>query len=126
MAETNTPFSFAGIGLSPYVRVEDYLEEGNYVVRAELPGMDPEKDVEVTVDDDVLTISGERREEMREKHRREFHYGSFRRTLSLPRGVRPDQITASYTNGVLEVRVPLGGEAAPSVRIPIHHAEQGG
>lgn len=119
--EANTPLSFTGVGLAPYIRVEDYLEEGSYVLRAELPGVDPEKDVEVSVENDMLTISGERREETREKHRREFHYGSFRRSISLPRGATADQITASYTDGVLEVRVPIEGEEAKSVKIPVQH-----
>jgi HSP20 family protein len=55
----------AGMGLSPSVRVEDYVEGDTYVLRAELPGIDPDKDVEITVDRDVLTISGERREEVK-------------------------------------------------------------
>ena len=57
--ESNTRLNFTGIGLSPYVRVEDYRDAGDYVVRAELPGVDPEKDVEVTWENDMLTISGE-------------------------------------------------------------------
>lgn len=121
--ESNSPLNLHGVGLAPYVRVEDYLDEGAYVVRAELPGVDPDKDVEVSVENDMLTIRGERREETKEKNRREFHYGSFRRTLALPRGANPDLITASYTDGVLEVRVPIATEETPSVRIPVQRAE---
>jgi HSP20 family protein len=121
--ESNSPLNLHGVGLAPYVRVEDYLDEGTYVVRAELPGIDPEKDVEVNVENDMLTIRGERREETKEKNRREFHYGSFQRTISLPRGVDPAQITASYHDGVLEVRVPAHEEDKSSVRIPIQRAE---
>jgi HSP20 family molecular chaperone IbpA len=121
--ESNTPFSISGVGLAPYVRVEDYLEGGDYVLRAELPGIDPEKDVEVSVENDMLTITGERREETKEKSRREFHYGSFRRTVSLPKGADPEKITASYTDGVLEVRVPTTAEETPSMRIPVQRAE---
>lgn len=121
--ESNTPFSFSGVGLAPYVRVEDYLEDGDYVLRAELPGIDPGKDVEVSVENDMLTITGERREETKEKSRREFHYGSFRRTVSLPKGAQADKITASYTDGVLEVRVPTGGAEAPATKIPIQRHE---
>lgn len=121
--ESNTRLNFTGIGLSPYVRVEDYRDAGDYVVRAELPGVDPEKDVEVTWENDMLTISGERREEVKEKNRREFHYGSFRRTLTLPKGAQPDRITASYNDGVLEVRVPTEAAETPSMKIPIQHAE---
>jgi HSP20 family protein len=121
--ESNAPLNLRGVGLAPYVRVEDFLEEGAYVLRAELPGIDPEKDIEVSIENDLLTIRGERREETKEKNRREFHYGSFRRTVSLPKGANADQITASYTDGVLEVRVPTTAEVAPSVRIPVQRAE---
>lgn len=121
--ESNTPLTFTSSGLSPYLRIEDFFEEGEYVVRAEMAGIDPEKDVEVTVDDDMLTISGERREETKEKSRREFHYGSFRRSVSLPKGAQADKISASYTDGVLEVRVPVETAESPSVKIPVKHAE---
>lgn len=121
--ESNAPLTLHGVGLAPHLRVEDYLDEDAYVLRAELPGVDPEKDVEVTVEDDVLTIRGERREEAREKNRCEFHYGSFRRSVTLPKGARSDEITASYDDGVLEVRVPLRGESAPSVRVPVQRSE---
>jgi HSP20 family protein len=121
--ESNTALNLSGVGLTPYVRIEDYLEEGAYVLRAELPGIDPDKDVEVTVENGVLTITGERREETKEKNRQEFHYGSFRRTLTLPVGAQSDQVTAAYTDGVLEVRVPLSSEAPPTTRIPIQRHE---
>ncbi len=121
--ESNTPLSRTGVGPTPYVRVEDYIEDDDYVLRAEVPGIDPEQDLEVTVDNDMLTISGERREESKEKNRRELHYGSFRRTVQLPSGARADEITASYTDGVLEVRVPTARDEAPSVKIPINRAE---
>lgn len=121
--ESNAPLNLHGVGLSPHVRVEDYIDDDSYVLRAELPGIDPENDVEVTVEDDMLTIRGERHEESREKNRREFHYGSFRRTVTLPKGALADDVTASYDDGVLEVRVPVRGTSAPSVRVPIQRSE---
>jgi HSP20 family protein len=121
--ESNAPLNLHGVGLAPYVRIEDFVEEGAYVLRAELPGIDPEKDVEVSIENDMLTIRGERREETKEKNRREFHYGSFRRTVSLPKGADADKITASYTDGVLEVRVPMTTEVAQTVRIPVQRSE---
>jgi HSP20 family protein len=121
--ESNAPLNLHGLGLAPYVRIEDFVEEGAYVLRAELPGIDPEQDVEVSIENDMLTIRGERREETKEKNRREFHYGSFRRTVSLPKGTDADKITASYNDGVLEVRVPTTTEVAPTVRIPVQRAE---
>ena len=59
------------------VRVEDYVSEGEYVVRAELPGIDPEKDVDITVEDGVLTVKAERREAKKEGGRSEFRYGLY-------------------------------------------------
>lgn len=77
----------------------------------------------VTVDHDMLTIKGERREETKEKNRTEFHYGSFSRTIRLPAGAKADEVAATYTDGVLEVRVPTSGEAPSSVHVPIGHKE---
>jgi len=120
--ESNSPFNVRGLGLAPYVRVEDYVEDDTFVLRAELPGIDPDKDVELHVEHDMLTISGERREEVKEKNHRELHYGSFRRTVPLPPGTKVEDVTASYTDGVLEVRVPLGAPAPPSTKIPVTRA----
>lgn len=112
-----------GMGLSPSVRVEDYVEGDTYVLRAELPGIDPDKDVEITVDRDVLTISGERREEVKERNRQELHYGSFMRSVTLPGDGREKDIRASYADGVLEVRVPFDKDQDRTRRIPVHRAE---
>jgi HSP20 family protein len=89
------------------MRVEDYVSEGQYVVRAELPGIDPEKDVEITVDDGVLTVKAERREEKKEGGRSEFRYGSFTRSVTLPTGADEENVAASYRDGILEVRTPI-------------------
>jgi HSP20 family molecular chaperone IbpA len=87
--------------------VEDFVEDGKYVVRAELPGVDPEKDLEVTVSGGILTIKAERREESNGKHHSEFHYGTFTRSLTLPAGADEDLIEALYGHGILEVAVPV-------------------
>jgi HSP20 family molecular chaperone IbpA len=102
------------------MRVEDYVEDGKYVVRAELPGIDPGRDVDVTVANGVLTVSAERREEKKEVHRSEFRYGAFRRSLALPPDTDESDIEASYHNGILEVRVGLKKEERPEPKhIPI-------
>jgi HSP20 family molecular chaperone IbpA len=122
--ESNSPFNIRGLGLAPYVRVEDYMDGDTYVLRAELPGVDPDKDVELRIDHDMLTITGERREESRDKNHREFHYGSFRRTIPIPAGTKPEDVTAKYADGVLEVRVPTRSEEpATPVTIPVQRAE---
>jgi HSP20 family protein len=94
----------------------DVLEEKDkIVVKVEVPGVD-EKDLRVTFEDGLLSISGERQFEQKEErnyHRIERSYGSFTRTFSLPRSVDVAQISASYTSGVLEVSIPKKDEALP-------------
>jgi HSP20 family protein len=94
------------------------------VIRAEMPGIDPDKDVEITVADGLLTIRAEQRSESTEENegrtRSEFRYGSFERTLRVPRDVNVDEITASYKDGILEVRVPSSVSSQDDVRqIPV-------
>ncbi len=121
--EANAGFGMRGLGLAPYVRVEDFTEEGTYVLRAELPGVDPDKDVELKVEGDLLTIRGERREEQKDKNHHEFHYGAFSRSIPLPSGVKAEDVTATYDNGVLEVRVPARTEQEPVARtIPVQRS----
>lgn len=92
------------------IRVEDYVEDGQYVLRAELPGVDPEKDVDITVEEGCLTVKAERREETKEAHRSEFRYGAFSRSVTLPIGADEDDVAATYANGILEVRVGIKAE----------------
>ena len=117
--ESSAGIGMRGLGLSPYVRVEDFTEDDAYVLRAELPGVDPDKDVELTIEGDLLTIRGERREEKKDKNHKEFHYGAFSRSIPLPAGVKAEDITATYTDGVLEVRVPARTETVTQVAIPV-------
>jgi HSP20 family protein len=85
-----------------------------YEINAELPGMD-EKNIEVKVADDVLTIKGEKREEKEEKNKdyylSERSFGSFQRSFQVPNGVDTDKIEASFKNGVLTVTLPKSTEA---------------
>ena len=87
-----------------------------YVLKVELAGMKPE-DVHIELEDDVLTISGERHQEEKldteQYQSTEWHYGAFQRSISLPRSVKRDAIEASYENGVVEVRVPKAAEVIP-------------
>lgn len=122
--DSGAPFGLRSFGLTPYVRVEDFVEEGTYVLRAEMPGIDPDKDVTVSVEDDILTIRGERQEEEKDKQHREFHYGSFTRSITLPKGVDADEITATYTDGVLEVRVPKAAAESAAVTVPVRRQER--
>ena len=92
----------------------DVAEENDkIVVKVEVPGVN-EKDLRVSFEDGLLTISGERqfeRKDERNYHRIERSYGSFTRTFSLPRSVKADEIVANYRNGVLEIEIPKKEEA---------------
>jgi len=87
-----------------------------YVLKVELAGMKLE-DVHVELEDDVLTIKGERHQEEKLEEEQyqstEWHYGAFQRSISLPRSVKRDAIEATYENGVVEVRVPKTAEVEP-------------
>ena len=87
-----------------------------YVVTVEIPGVKPEE-LDITLEDGLLTIQGERRFEQesgdQQWHRVERRYGGFRRSITLPSQVQPDQIEASFENGVLKVIVPKAEEARP-------------
>jgi HSP20 family protein len=93
------------------VRVEEFTEPGAYVLRAELPGIDPDEDVEITTSAGVLSVHAVRREEKKEKvggrYRTEFRYGALSRSVTLPSGAREDEIAATYKDGILDVRVPV-------------------
>ena len=92
------------------LRVEEELTDDKMVVRAEMPGIDPDKDVEITVEDGMLHIKAERRSETKEEHEgsvhSEFRYGSFERAMRVPRETEVDDVTATYKDGILEIRVP--------------------
>ena len=115
--ETMTPFRpTGGVGFIP---IEAYREDGSYVIRADIPGIDPEKDVTVTVDDGYLVIHGERREEEHDEHHSEVRFGSFSRRVPLPKGCTEKDVTATYAAGVLTVSLPAVGEVPEPTRIPI-------
>jgi HSP20 family protein len=107
-----------------------FARDGDLVVRIELPGIDPPKDVKVGVERGELVITGERRkkEEVHEDayYRMESSYGSFRRVLPVPEGVAEKDITAEYHDGILEVVVPKGAAriAEPTMtEIPVKVAK---
>ncbi len=99
---------------APHVDVIEHKD--SYAIKAELPGVD-KNDVKITLQENVLTIKGEKRQEKEEKdsnaHRVERSYGAFERSFSLPTNVKGDKIDASYKNGVLEITLPKVEEAKP-------------
>jgi HSP20 family protein len=104
------------------IRVEEYQEGDELIVRAEVPGVDVEKDVDVTVSDHRLHIEAQRREEEQAERKgfvhRELRYGRFVRDLQLPEGVTESDVSATYTDGILEIRVHVP-QGTPPTRIPI-------
>ncbi len=98
----------------PAVDVEE--TDNEFIVRAELPGMD-KKDIKISVSEDTLTISGERKREKEEKsktyHRIEMAYGKFTRTIEFPCEVEPSNAKAVYKNGILTITVPKSEKAKP-------------
>jgi HSP20 family molecular chaperone IbpA len=104
-------------------RVEEAVQDNGYVIRAELPGLDPEKDIEVTVDGRTLTIHAERRQEDSEPYRSEFRYGSVTRSVRLPAKVDAKDVTARYENGILEVSVPVREVKPEGSRVAIEKAD---
>jgi HSP20 family protein len=103
--------------LRRWVPAMDLLETADhFVLRADLPGM-TEDDVKIELEDSVLTVSGERKAEHEDRqegfYRVERAFGSFSRSLTLPKGVNADAVTASFDNGVLEIRIPKPEESKP-------------
>jgi HSP20 family protein len=87
-------------------RMETYRKDKEYVVRLDLPGINP-NDVHVQAEGNLLTITGERKAEEEGPAYQETFYGNFERQVALPQGVEADKISAHYEHGVLEIRVPL-------------------
>ena len=104
-------------------RVEEMARDNRYVIRAELPGLDPERDIEVTVEGRSLTIHAERRQEDSGPYRSEFRYGSLTRLVRLPAKVDATDVTARYERGVLEVSVPVHEVKPEGIRVPIENAD---
>ena len=103
--------------------VDVFEEKDDIVVKAELPGIEKEN-IEVNLGDHTLTIKGEKKkeEEVKEEnyYRAERSYGSFLRTLDLPKDVHADKVKASFNNGILEVRIPKTEEAkAKEIKVKV-------
>lgn len=92
------------------MKIEEFLDGDACVIRAELPGIDPDKDVDLSVDDGVLRLSAKREEKEEARtadgYHSEFHYGHLMRSFRLPEGATEADIEATYKDGILEVRVP--------------------
>jgi len=102
--------------------IEVYVKDGNLLVRADMPGLDP-NDIEVMILGNVLAVKGERKKNEQEVKKddylpREVSYGSFERRMSLPEGVATDKAKAASKNDVVEITLPMAKEAVAK-KIPI-------
>jgi HSP20 family protein len=117
------PFDWTDLSWFPFtepaIRIEDQLDAERYTVRAELPGIDPAKDVDITYADETVRLTVTRAEQEREKGRSEFRYGTFHRTLRLPPGAKDETLAAEYKDGVLEISVAIGGPRPTGRHIPV-------
>ncbi|NNN00473.1 MAG: Hsp20/alpha crystallin family protein [Acidimicrobiaceae bacterium] len=99
------------------MKIEEYREGDTLVVRAELPGVDPDKDIQIEIVDDALLIMAEKTEKSDEAkghlRRSEFRYGSMTRSVPIPRGVDVSKVSALFKDGVLEIRVVVPEESVP-------------
>src|SRR5579863_1830820 len=107
-----------------WLRIEEIQEGSTYVLRAEVPGIDPDKDVEITIEDGVLRVHAHREVKAEHKnkkgYRSEFHYGQLMRTMRLPEGVSGDDVKATYEDGILEIRVAVPPTKEPEVKtVPV-------
>ncbi|HEY6916778.1 MAG TPA: Hsp20/alpha crystallin family protein [Allosphingosinicella sp.] len=120
--------SFGGNGRSvmawPQLDVEDSDKEVR--ITAELPGM-KEEDIDLRIEDGMLMLSGERKDERQDKERgySERYYGHFERQIALPRGVDQDACNAEFRDGMLRITIPKNEEAAGGRKIPIKASAEG-
>lgn len=109
--------------------VDVLTRDRDVVVRAELSGVDPAEDIDISVHEGLLTIRGQRRHENRQGNdqyvRLERHYGAFERTLPIPKGVNADEIKAEYRDGVLQVVIPGAAQISTSRKVPVQVADAG-
>lgn len=117
--ESNFPFRSPFASDEHPIRVEEYLDGDDYTIRAEIPGVDPDRDLEISVEHGKLTLAAERVEEFKEGKRSEFHYGFLTRTVDLPEGSAEDAIAANYVDGVLTVTVPVRTRGATRRKVAI-------
>jgi HSP20 family protein len=110
--------------------VESYVEGNKFVVRMELPGIDPQE-IDIKVSGGVLSVRGsrEQKEETKKRnfYRREIRYGSFERSMPLPEGIKAEDIKATYRDGILELTAAMTKEAAPkevTVQVEGHGAKK--
>ncbi|WP_149826320.1 Hsp20/alpha crystallin family protein [Streptomyces tailanensis] len=116
--------AWRGVAGAHGIRIEEQVTDEGYCLRAELPGLDEDKDIQLDITHGVLSLRAERSEETKGRHHSEFRYGTFARSVRLPQGAQEDQVKAEYKDRILAVTVPIAGaEKAPVTRIEVRRAE---
>jgi HSP20 family protein len=121
--------AFGEFGSQRWAPALDARMEGSELkVRLELPGIDPDADVDIEVSNGILRVSGERKADETTQeggwYRREMRYGSFERQVALPEGADAQNVRASYDAGVLEITVPVPGKATTKVKVEVGTQKQ--
>jgi HSP20 family protein len=111
-----------GNGWNP--ALDAFVEGEELHVRLELPGINPDTDVDIEVENGVLRVSGERRHETKTEGengfiRREMHYGSFERRIGLPEGVDAEAVRADYDAGILDIAIPIPAKPKTKVKVGV-------
>lgn len=89
------------------IRTENFIENGRFVVRAEMPGIDPEREAQISVSMGIMTIHAQRHEDRDGEHHSEFRYGSFTRHVVLPVAADESDVRTRYDRGIIEISVGL-------------------
>ncbi len=118
----NELMNWMGATMTPEVRLEEFIEGDRRTIRADIPGVDPDKDIELIVEGTTLRLRGQRRAEEHDEHHTEIRYGSFERFVTLPAGTKPEDVEATYADGVLTVTMPARAPVA-TTKVPITHRE---
>lgn len=109
------------------IRIEEIHDDEGITIKGEIPGIDPDKDVEITVADGRLNIRAERRESEEHKedgrYHTEFRYGAYRRSFQLPPGAKSEEINATYDDGILNIRVPIEKDRAEQTTVKVRRPE---
>jgi HSP20 family protein len=112
-----------GAELERELKVEEFTDNDQHVIRAELPGINPDKDIDIHIRGHALEIRAERREEKKSeegnRYRSEFRYGSFFRRVPLSPDTDEHDVKATYQDGILEVRLPVEKKQAEATRIAV-------
>lgn len=111
--------------------MDAFLEGEELHVRLELPGIDPDNDVDIEVENGILRVSGERKQETKSANsegtgwfRREMHHGTFERRIGLPDGVNGEAVRATYDAGILDITIPLPEKPRTKVKVDVGNTKQ--